>query len=252
MKKLLKVLILLLVVSLINVEAANYKMKELIPIEEETTIRGDYFVYKDIKFDKNRIVFGSIKNLSNEKRSLTVSIGLFGKNKRNINIINFCTTEDALDAGEEVFNYVIDVKTDKFKDNTSISDIKYFSILSENGNCRIGGEDEFIGRRINNIFSSSSGELPKNASVLLKIVEIIGAFLLAMFLYKYIFTARFTNMDGDDIRKAYKNMNSGKKNNQNQVTKKKTSNNKDSKIIEQELKENSKSKDDSNLHNLYK
>ena len=89
MKRVVSYLIIVLVMlGLVEVNASNYEMMELIPLDVETTIRGDNFLYKDISYEKGSIKFGSIKNMSDEKKSLTVSIGLFNKKKKNIGIIN--------------------------------------------------------------------------------------------------------------------------------------------------------------------
>ena len=48
MKRVVSYLIIVLVMlGLVEVNASNYEMMELIPLDVETTIRGDNFLYKD-------------------------------------------------------------------------------------------------------------------------------------------------------------------------------------------------------------
>ena len=132
MKRVVSYLIIVLVMlGLVEVNASNYEMMELIPLDVETTIRGDNFLYKDISYEKGSIKFGSIKNMSDEKKSLTVSIGLFNKKKKNIGIINYCSTEDALDANDFVENFSISITKEYLGKDYSIDDVKYIAILND-------------------------------------------------------------------------------------------------------------------------
>ena len=94
--------ITILVITLVsqNVYAANYNIKELIPVNAHTTIGTNNFRYIDFYYNDNEmeadglknnfIIFSKIKNVSDEKRAVTVSIGLFDKDKKNIGTINYC------------------------------------------------------------------------------------------------------------------------------------------------------------------
>ena len=88
--------ITILVITLVsqNVYATNYNIKELIPVNAHTTIGTNNFRYIDFYYNDNEmeadglknnfIIFSKIKNVSDEKRAVTVSIGLFDKDKKNI------------------------------------------------------------------------------------------------------------------------------------------------------------------------
>ena len=262
MKKSILLLVLLITIistSIINVNADNYKMRELIPLDEKTTIRADSLLYKDVSYKKGKIVIGSIKNISNEKKPITISVGLFDKNRRNILVINYCSDEDFLDPKGVYDDYVIDIDESIFDDNVSISDIKYISVLSENSHCRLGGEKEFVGKRVNDMYIFFSGELPQSVKLLLNIVKVVIVLLVALFLYKFLFTNAYRNMDGDDVRKEFKYRNKQnakkreeelKRNPPKPKEKKKT---KTDKVLEQEKLEKEKEhKDHSDLHNFYK
>lgn len=260
MKRVVSYLIIVLVMlGLVEVNASNYEMMELIPLDVETTIRGDNFLYKDISYEKGSIKFGSIKNMSDEKKSLTVSIGLFNKKKKNIGIINYCSTEDALDANDFVENFSISITKEYLGEDYSIDDVKYIAILNENINCRLTGADEFLGRRVQEIYKAGNGSLSQNTVILIDMIKVIGCCLLLLFLYKFLFTKAYRNMDGDDVRQEYAYINKQLKKEReekkkNEVPKPKVvKTHKNEKIIAQEKSEGEKeNKDNSNLHNFYK
>ena len=80
MKNIIKIVLLLLTISIINTKAANYSIRELIPVNIETTIVTDNFSYKSLYYNNNYVVFKGIKNLSNEDLPISITIGLFDKN----------------------------------------------------------------------------------------------------------------------------------------------------------------------------
>ena len=93
MKRIMGIFLLLLTLfSIYEVKAANYGMRELIPNNIKTTIRGKNLLYKDIEYNDGKIVIGELKNLSNEKKSITISIGISGYNGESY--------KDAIDAAD--------------------------------------------------------------------------------------------------------------------------------------------------------
>ena len=72
MKKLfLLITIFLAAILTVNVNAANYELKELIPINKETTIVTSNFSYKGIQYNNENLVLKGVKNLL-QKISLLV------------------------------------------------------------------------------------------------------------------------------------------------------------------------------------
>ncbi len=201
MKKKLVFLILLLVFMVVPVDAANYEMKELIPEGITTTIRGDYFLYKDIAYKEGVISFTHIKNLSSESRKLSISIGLFGEDKKNIGTINYC--EGDLKSQEKKDKFVIDVKKSYMSRDKSFKDIKYISVLNENPNCRTEGALDFEGQTVEQIGLPKNTSLDKHVKDLILIVEIVAAILVVLFVYRFVFTPAYQNMDGTDTRQEY-------------------------------------------------
>lgn len=260
MKKLIQIfIILIIVISSKTVYADSYKMMELIPKDKKVTIRGDQLLYKDVEFKEGKIVIGQIKNITDEKKSITISIGLFGEDKRNISIINYCSTEDALETNQVIENYQIPIDEEKFDKDKTINDIKYYAIISENKSCRLGGAKEYVGEKINRINKLGDNSLPSSVTMLLNIVKYFVIGFIIIFLYKFLFTGSYRNMDGEDMRADYAYINKEKEkererqrklNPKNPKTIKQT---KSDKVLAQEKEEQEKeNKDDSNLHNFYK
>ena len=260
MKKLIQIfIILIIVISSKAVYADSYKMMELIPKDKKVTIRGDQLLYKDVEFKEGKIVIGQIKNITDEKKSITISIGLFGEDKRNISIINYCSTEDALETNQVIENYQIPIDEEKFDKDKTINDIKYYAIISENKSCRLGGAKEYVGEKINRINKLGDNSLPSSVTMLLNIVKYFVIGFIIIFLYKFLFTGSYRNMDGEDMRADYAYINKEKEKERERQRKlnpkkpKTIKQTKSDKVLAQEKEEQEKeNKDDSNLHNFYK
>lgn len=258
-KKIVRIFYVLVLafIMTIKVDAMGYKFRDLIPANKTVTLRGDVFSYKEMRIEKNELTFSSIKNISQENHAITISIGFFDENKENIGIINYCSTSDALEPQRESFNYSIKIDSDKLADKKTIKDIKYISILSENASCRLGGSKEYIGKKIEDIKVIRKRGITDSAALLINILKIIAIILFILFIYKFLFTSAYQNMDGDDTRRYYKYKTmKNKKNNKNKPsnnTEKLVKNKKTEDIIKQEQYENKKeNKEGSDLHKLYK
>lgn len=260
MKRIMGIFLLLLTLfSIYEVKAANYGMRELIPNDIKTTIRGKNLLYKDIEYNDGKIVIGELKNLSNEKKSITISIGIFNSKKRNIGIINYCTTENTLDPKSSSLNYQIQIDKKVLGSEYSLNDIKYYAVLSENNNCRLGGEKEFEGKRIKDVNAFEANELSSSALLLINIVKVITAALVVIFIYKFLFTKAYRNIDNEDVRADFDYINKQKAKEREREAKinppkpKPVKKTKSDKVLAQEKEEHEKeNKDNSNLHNLYK
>ena len=99
-------LILLLFVSFMNVEAKDYEVMELIPIDEKASVTTNLFFYDNFYYDSseeqasylntNTIRFDKVKNLDSKDRDISVAIGFFNSNKDNIGIHNYCSSKDVM------------------------------------------------------------------------------------------------------------------------------------------------------------
>ena len=263
MKRIVKIMNILLVFVFVlsskSVYADSYKMMELIPKDKKVTIRGDQLLYKDIEIKEGNIVIGQIKNITDEKKSITISIGLFGSDRRNITIVNYCSTEDALETNGVTENYQIPIDEDKFDKDKTLGDVKYYAIIGENKSCRLGGAKEYVGEKISRINRLGNNALPSSVTMLLNIVKYFIIGFVILFLYKFLFTGAYRNVDGEDMRADFAYINKQKEIGRERERKlhpkkpKTIKQTKSDKVLAQEKKESAhENKDDSNLHNFYK
>ncbi|MBQ6323661.1 MAG: hypothetical protein IJI22_02380 [Bacilli bacterium] len=264
MKK-ISLLIIVLLMTFIPVNAANYEMRELIPINIENTIVTNNFSYKSFVYVDNKegvdksknhsIVFRGIKNLSDEAKPITISIGLFNSEKRNIGTINYCA--DSLQSKEEK-DYEIKVTKDYLAKENTVNDIKYIAVLSENINCRKDGELDYVGQKVEDIGMKKNNTLSTDATFLLKVFGAVFGVIFLIFLYEFVFTSYYTNFDGKDIRTDYKKYNKELKARREfeerihptpPPVKKKT---KTDEVLKQEAEAAKEGRDETELHNMYK
>ena len=255
MKRIKIIIILALLFLTTPVHAANYEMKELIPVKTTTTIVTNKLSYKNFYYDNKKIVFDRIKNLTNESTPITISIGLFNSKKKNIGVINHC---DYTIKPKEEINYEIDVTKDYLGKDYKLEDIKYIAILSDNKDCRTSGHDEFIGQTIKEMGQYKNRELDSNSKLFINIMTVIGGVLLLLFIYKFLFTRSFQNFDGEDVRQGYERVNEDlKKEREEELRKnppqpKEIKSDKSIEVLEQEKEAANEDKSSTDLHNLYK
>jgi len=260
MKKIfLGLLILITIGIVIPVKAANYEFKELIPSNTTTTIRGETFLYKGVSYNNGVIKFDSIKNNSKEEKALSVSIGLFDAKKKNIGTINFCSKDLLLNSKEEKSSFIIDVKGSNLEPGKTFKNIKYYSILGENETCRVDGSTDYLGQTVEEIGMAKNNTLNSSEMMVVNIFKYIAIVLLVFFLYRFLFTNAYRNMDGDDVRQEYayinKELRKGREKElrENPPKPKEIKKDKSDKVVEQEKIQNEKDlRDDSDLHNMYK
>lgn len=270
--------ITILVITLVsqNVYAANYNIKELIPVNNHTTIGTNNFRYIDFYYNDNEmeadglknnfIIFSKIKNVSDEKKAVTVSIGLFDKDKKNIGMINYCSTKDktSVVAGTELNpdeekSYVIEVNKKYLADKKTVKDIEYISILSDNPNCTTGSSLDFVGQTVDEIGQIKNTGLSDDAELLIKILTGIGVVAIIIFVYNFMFSTRYKNFNGEDVRQEYSYINKELEAKRkydaihNPTPPKKVKEVKTQGVKAQEERENSNAnKESSDLHNFYK
>lgn len=202
MKKIIKLLILFICFGVFfDVKAINYDVKTLIPINESANVKTDYFTYNGISYGgvdssgHTLFNFSSITNNSGNKRASYVSIDilLFDGDKKNIGFITYCSKSDldsnytgyALKNGAST-SYSVQVLKKYFIDGKSLSDIKYYSVLDDNRECRNGGYSKYAGLTIEEIskgtvsngykpsgfYSFGNVEIPDLSSISPKVIAI--------------------------------------------------------------------------------
>lgn len=255
MKRIIRVfLVLLICLSVKNVYAANYSVKELIPLNVKTSIHTDNFSYKGMHCDGYGVYFTSIKNLTEDNMPISISIGLFDKDKKNIGTINYCNNTLQ---GKEEREFFIDVSSKYIGKGKKQKDIKYIAVLGDNINCRIDGSTDYIGQRIDNLGVSSGGELDSKTQLFLYIVIILVGAFVVLIVYKLLFTKSYRNVDGKEVRDAYDDINRElremrEEEEKNRVAPPPKEPDKPIEILEQEEEARNEDKSGTDLHNLYK
>ena len=255
MKKLIKIIFVLFIcLSIKNVYADNYKIKELIPPNVTTSIHTENFSYKMLYFDEKMVHFNGISNLTDKELPVSISIGLFDRKGINIGTINYCGY--SLKARSEM-SFKIEFSKEYMSNNYDEKDIRYIAILGDNINCRTDGSQDYIGKSIETMGVISNQELDDSTELLLYIMGGL-AFLVAIgILYKFFFTKSFRNVDGNEVRKAYESINNDIKLKKeedmaNVIVEPATDPAKPIEILEQEEKAKTEDKTGTDLHNLYK
>lgn len=264
MKKLvLSIILLVTMITALPVNASNYSIRELIPTDIETTVVGDKYSYQGIYFNatksetkKNYIIFRAIANISTEDLPLSFSIGLFGEDKKNIGTIHIC--EDTL-RPKESKPYEIEVTKEYLGKDYNVKDVKYIAVIGENTTCRNKtGKDEYIGQKVEEIGYKKNNQFDSDTQRTFKVYIVIGIVLLALFLYAFMFTNQYKNMDGEDVRQGYAYKNNELKEERERELKRnppkppEPKKIKTDEVLQQEQQEASSDKTNTDLHNMFK
>ena len=143
-----------------NVKALEYEPMTLIPVDTVATVKTDSFEYNDFRYnsDSSNITFSSIKNISNKKIYVSISVLLFDEGKKNIGFISYCTKNDydtdynyLKISKNEAIPFNILVRKTYLKDKKNISDIQYISVMDDNKYCKKGGYTKYEGLTIDQI-----------------------------------------------------------------------------------------------------
>ncbi|MBR3211056.1 MAG: hypothetical protein IKF71_03870 [Bacilli bacterium] len=258
MKKII-IAVLVLLGTIVPVKAADYNIRELIPEGIKTTVRGDRFNYSDILYQSGMITIGKVRNNREETYNFSISIGLFDKSGVNIGTINYCPENTPIESRKTISDITIDVKGSYLEKGKNYKDIHYISVIGENTNCRKDGALENIGQTVDQIGMPKNNTLDDNQIMLLNIVKFVAIALVALFLYRFLFTSAYRNMDGTDVRQEYAYINKELEKEReidavlNPPKPKVIKTHKTKEILKQEKEQNTqKSKDETDLFNMYK
>ena len=218
MKKVLFLCILFLSFTL-NVEASEYGLYQLIPVNSDATVETENFVYSNFYYNdnemqanalkSNHVIFSSIKNISKEERPISISIGVFDKDKKNIGIVNYCSSNEkysllptSIKSGEEMA-YSVGVMSKHIVDGRNITEVKYIAVLGDNADCKMAGTSEGEGMTVEEM-KESEGEtrIGKNTMYFMYAVGGVVGLVFIVFILKFILTGGKTREDV--IREQYK------------------------------------------------
>ena len=224
MKKLFVGIILFLSFLSLPVYAVDdYDLYQLIPINKHANVETDHFIYKDFYYNdnemqreslhSNHIIFKEIVNKTKDTLPVSISVGFFDKDKKNIGTLNYCgTKEDITFAAKEIgpeatvpYSMVV-MKTDLI-DKKDLKDIVYIAVLGENRTCSTGKVSENSGRTAEEIKEGN----PTNKSSLnldsqtKNFLYGVGGGILLLVLFFWFRSVSTSGMTRDEvIREEYK------------------------------------------------
>lgn len=191
MKRMVKTFIVLLILCVIPVNAKS-NIKELIPLNTKTSIYTENFAYKELYCNQEAIYFNGIRNLTDKDLPISISIGLFDRNGKNVGVVNFC--DHHLNANQEM-SYYIDIKKDYLGSHMTTDNIRYIAVLSDNITCLRTGGQEFIGQSVDQMGISHKDSFKSGMSMTIKVLIGIGIAIIFAFFYKILFAKQFINID---------------------------------------------------------
>ncbi len=202
-----------------TVNATNYAVKTLIPVDTVATVGTDLFTYQDFSYQSAvdskgnaKITFNQIVNRTNSKIPVSIDILLFNSDQKNIGFVTYCTDKD-LDS--EYNQFKLDKKqstpfsitvtsryfaTYQYTENSvpktekyQAKDVKYIAVLDDNEYCKIGGYDNYKEMKLDEIVKlTSSGQeghdvvsqTTNNPELMKKIIfGVVGFVCLAIVLF---------------------------------------------------------------------
>lgn len=183
MKKIFSYIILIIgVFSIyIGVNAQEYQLNTMIPVDTTATVKTEKFDYNDFVYKSgvdakgnSIITFGSIKNNTNSKNPVSINILLFDDQQKNIGFLTYCSDKDVSSdyagfklRGGESSPFAINVTKRYFADpdNNNAGDVKYIAVMDDNKYCHIGGYDKYKGLTLAQITKGEVVENPKKDGI---------------------------------------------------------------------------------------
>ncbi len=161
MKKYCKLLFIVIVsMFLFDVHAADYSPYDIIPItSNNNNIMTNTFNYMGVTYNSALdetgspyFTFGGIYNNTKKKIPVTIAIGLFDKDNKNIGTIFYCTKRDydskysglEVKANGSVY-FKISAKSKYFVEGKGFADVTSYSILNDNKDCEAAGFSKYAG-----------------------------------------------------------------------------------------------------------
>ncbi len=199
------IILLIVLCAFINVRAEKYGLYQLIPANTDATVETENFLYENFyyndnalqaeKLQSNHVIFSMIKNLTKEERPITISIGVFDKDKKNIGIVNFCSTNekysllDTTIKPDQEMNYAVGILKKHMITGKSVSDVKYIAILGDNIDCKMAGTTEGAGKTVEEMEKTKDDfYVSPNTMIFVYIVGGVIGLGVVLFVLKFLLT----------------------------------------------------------------
>ncbi|MBQ9018907.1 MAG: hypothetical protein IJ097_01170 [Bacilli bacterium] len=183
MKRIIYFLCLCSLFIFTNVNAQDYELNKLIPVDTIASVKTEKFDYNNFVYSSSlndkeisTITFESIKNNTHSKLPVSINILLFGNDQKNIGFLTYCSDKDLSSnysgfkiSGEASAPFSINVARKYFIDGKSAKDVKYIAVMDENKYCHIGGYDKYKDLTIDEIVNGV-GEKDKTTNGLKKLI----------------------------------------------------------------------------------
>ena len=184
MKKFFVVLLALLCFSVIPVEALeeDTNVNVLYPVSSSFNVVTEYFNYENLVYNPNldvngntTISIGKVHNSASKKVPVSIRVGLFDSEQKNIGVVNYCSTRDTesdysykmLLADQEIAFYVKVSEKKNIAKGKKLEDVAYIAVLDDNNDCsRDGMENKYVGLTIDEIVD---GQVSSKVEKLLKL-----------------------------------------------------------------------------------
>ena len=155
-----------------NVNAEEYELNKLIPVDSSASVKTDKFDYNGFVYHSNTddkgnstITFESIKNNKLTSTFVSINLLLFDSNQKNIGLVSYCTDKD-LDSNYSDFElagngsapFSIKVVSKYFVEGKSTKDVKYVAVMDDNKYCHVGGYDKYKDLTIDEIANGVSNK----------------------------------------------------------------------------------------------
>ncbi len=152
MKKFLLLVILMLSFSVVHAEEVNIGV--LYPVNSSYNVVTDNFNYDNFYYNttldttsRQTITIGSVRNNYNKSLPVSIRVGLFDKDKKNIGVVNYCSTHDTESdysykklMPNETTGFYIKVSEKKhISKNKKLADVAYVAVLDDNKICSTDG-----------------------------------------------------------------------------------------------------------------
>lgn len=162
MKKIVIFLLALVCFNTLGVEAKdNVNTNVLYPVNSSFDVETDYFNYKNIYYNSVNATLnvGEVYNSTHKKVPVSISLALFDSDKKNIGVVNYCSTEDLesdyafkqLTTNQSTPFYMQVLEKNHVANQKKLVDVAYVAVLSDNKYCKVGGKDNYVGLTIEEI-----------------------------------------------------------------------------------------------------